>query len=53
MTGRVCAALAFEFVPFTYEYALLVHDILPAVEIIHSTVRETKEALQRGTVLLK
>ena len=42
-----------EFVPFTGQSAGLVHDILPADEIIHRMVREAREALQRVTVFLK
>jgi enoyl-[acyl-carrier protein] reductase II len=42
-----------ELVPFTGQSAGLVHDILPADEIIHRMVREAREALQRVTLFLK
>ncbi len=42
-----------EFVPFTGQSAGLVHDILPAGEVIHRMVKEAIEALQRVIVFLK
>jgi enoyl-[acyl-carrier protein] reductase II len=42
-----------EFVPFTGQSAGLVHDILPADEIIHRMVREAREAPRRVTLFLK
>ena len=42
-----------EFVPFTGQSAGLVHDILPAAQIINRMVMEARESLERAVELLK
>jgi nitronate monooxygenase/enoyl-[acyl-carrier protein] reductase II len=42
-----------EFVPFTGQSTGLIHDILPAAEIIHRMTIEAREALQIAAALLK
>ena len=42
-----------EFVPFTGQSAGLIHDILPAAQIINRMVMEARESLERAVGLLK
>jgi enoyl-[acyl-carrier protein] reductase II len=42
-----------EFVPFTGQSAGIVHDILPAAEIINRMVMEARESLERAAAFLK
>lgn len=49
IVGAVRAGRGHEYVPFTGESAGLIHEILPAGEIVRRLVAEAEEALRRAT----